>query len=62
MNAITIYCIQWVVGFEAVAGYFLDGIAQQAGLAKPLVLACGALAVKWVLLLFLYRHSIFLKV
>ncbi|UCF43901.1 MAG: DUF5009 domain-containing protein [Planctomycetota bacterium] len=62
MNAITIYCIQWVVGFEAVAGYFLDGIAQQAGLAKPLVLACGALAVKWLLLLFLYRHRIFLKV
>ncbi len=62
MNAITIYCIQLVVGFEEVAGFLVDGIARWAGLAEPLVLACGALGVKWLLLLFLYRHRIFLKV
>jgi predicted acyltransferase len=62
MNAITIYCIQWVVGFEAVADFLIGGIAQWAGSAKPLILACGTLAVKWLLLLFLYRRRIFLKV
>lgn len=61
-NPITIYCIQWVVNFEAVAGFLVDGIARWAGLAEPLILACGALAVKWLLLLFLYRRRIFLKV
>ncbi|UCC21455.1 MAG: DUF5009 domain-containing protein [Planctomycetota bacterium] len=62
MNAITIYYIQWIVSFDTVAAFFVDGIARCAGLAKPLVLASGALAVKWLLLLFLYRRRIFLKV
>jgi len=61
MNPITIYCIQWVVNFEGVAGFLVDGIARRASLAEPLILACGALAVKWLLLLFLYRRRIFLK-
>lgn len=62
MNAITIYFIQWIVGFDAVAGFFVDGIARCAGSAGPLILVCGVLAVKWLLLLFLYQRRIFLKV
>ncbi|MHC4911404.1 MAG: acyltransferase family protein [Planctomycetota bacterium] len=62
MNAITIYYIQWIVSFDTVAAFFVDGIAQWAGSAKPLILACGTLAVKWLLLLFLYQRRIFLKI
>lgn len=62
MNAITIYYIQWIVSFDTVAAFFVDGIARCAGPAKPLILASAALAAKWLLLLFLYRRRIFLKV
>lgn len=61
-NPITIYVLQWIVNFDGVAAYFVQGVAELAGPAKLLILAFGALMLKWLFLLFLYRHRIFLKV
>jgi predicted acyltransferase len=61
-NPITIYVLQWIVNFDDVAAYFVQGIAGLAGSAELLILALGALILKWLFLLFLYRHRIFLKV
>jgi predicted acyltransferase len=62
VNPITIYFLQGFVNFDGIAGFFVNGIAQHAGQFKLLVLPFAALAAKWLLLLFLYRHRIFFKV
>jgi predicted acyltransferase len=62
MNPITIYFFDRFVGFEEIAGFFLSGLAENAGQIAPLILPLGALAVKWMFLWFLYRHRVFFKV
>ena len=62
MNPITIYFLQGFVGFEAIAEFFLGGLAEHAGPIAPLILPLGVLAASWLLLWFLYRHKIFFKV
>jgi predicted acyltransferase len=62
MNAITIYFLQRFVDFEAIAEFFLGGVAKHASLLAPLILPFGALMIRWLLLHFLYRHRVFLKV
>ena len=63
MNAITIYLLQRIVDIEAVSRFFLAGVAgllpQDFGAA---LVALGHFAVCWLVLLFLYRKSVFLKV
>ena len=44
-----------------IAEFFLAGVVNNAGQVAPLVLPLGVLAVKWLLLWFLYRHKIFFK-
>jgi predicted acyltransferase len=61
-NPITIYFVQNFVNFEQIADFFVHGVAEHAGLAAPLILALAVLMVKWLLLWFLYRRRIFLKV
>ena len=46
MNPITIYCLQWLVKFEEIANFFIQGIADHAGIFNPLILAIGVLMVK----------------
>ena len=62
VNPITIYVLQRFVDFEQIGEFFLSGLAGHAGLLAPLILPLGVLAVKWLLLWFLYRHKIFFKV
>ena len=62
VNPITIYFLQRFVNFDDIAEFFLAGVAANAGFIAPLVLPFGVLAVKWLLLAFLYRHKIFFKV
>ncbi|MFH1718746.1 MAG: DUF5009 domain-containing protein [Planctomycetota bacterium] len=62
VNPITIYFLQRFVDFGGIAAFFFWGLANNAGLVAPLVLPLGALAIKWLLLWFLYRHKIFFKV
>jgi predicted acyltransferase len=62
VNPITIYALQWVVDFERVAGFFVKGLADCSGAADLLILALGALMIKWLFLLFLYRRKIIIKI
>jgi predicted acyltransferase len=62
VNPITIYFLQRFVDFGGIAEFFFSGLAAHAGLVAPLVIPLGVLAIKWLLLLFLYRHKIFFKV
>ena len=61
MNAITIYFLQSMVHFADIAKFFAQGVANHSGGLKPLVLPLGDLAVKWLLLWFLYRRGIFFR-
>ncbi|OGD17809.1 MAG: hypothetical protein A2W03_14855 [Candidatus Aminicenantes bacterium RBG_16_63_16] len=62
MNAILVYFGQQVVDFEKIAGFFLSGAAHHAAAFGPLIIAIGALAGKWLVLRFLYRQNVFVKV
>ena len=62
VNAITIYCAQRVVDFGRIADFFCGGIAARSGDWKPVVLSLAGLAVKWLFLLFLWRHKVILRV
>lgn len=61
-NAITIYCLQRCFDFGKTADFFCGGLAGLAGDWKPVVAGLGVLAVKWLLLLFLWRQRVFLRV
>ncbi len=63
MNSITIYMLQRIVSFKDITAFFLGGAA---GLMPKewgsWLLAIGYFAISWLLLWFLYRKKIFLKV
>ncbi|MEK7405235.1 MAG: DUF5009 domain-containing protein [Acidobacteriota bacterium] len=62
LNAITIYVVQSQFDFSAVSNIFIRGFVNSVGAYKPLVAAASVVAVEWLLLYFLYRQRIFLKV
>jgi len=62
VNPITIYFLQRFVDFGGISEFFFQGLANNIGLVAPLVLPLGTLAIKWLVLCFLYRHKIFFKV
>jgi predicted acyltransferase len=61
-NAITIYWLPRFVDFHKIATFFLSGAIRASGSYGPLVAAAGVVAVKWILLLILYRNKLFLRV
>lgn len=61
-NPITIYVLQSIVEFTAIAELFVIGIIQYVEPLKQLILPLAALTVKWLFLWFLYRRKIFLRV
>jgi predicted acyltransferase len=61
-NPITIYFLQAVVDFPAVAKFFVQGAITHSGSLQPMLLPLSVLAVKWLFLWFLYRRGIFLKI
>jgi predicted acyltransferase len=61
-NSILIYLADAFIDFEHTARFFFEGLLSETGAYKPLLWACAVLLVKWVLLLFLYRKRIFLRV
>ena len=66
VNAITIYMAEKIIPFDRIAYFFFGGLAklaeQSSPGSRPVVLAAGMLAVEWLLLLYLYRRRIFLRV
>jgi predicted acyltransferase len=61
-NAIAIYFLQRVVDFGDIAEFFFGGLAFASGSWEAVVLVLGVIIIKWLLLWFLYRRRIFLKV
>lgn len=64
LNSITIYMLNsGIISFEQMGGYFFGGLANQfSELAKPVILAAGAVICMWTFLYILYKNKIFLKV
>jgi predicted acyltransferase len=63
MNALTIYLLQWAWPFWALSKKVFGGTAGLLPEAwGALVLNAGAVLLRWLVLLFLYRHRIFLRV
>ena len=62
MNSITIYILQHIVDFYGISSYFLGGLAGFLGAWGPVLLTAGAIAAAWLVLYFLYRQKIFLKI
>ena len=62
LNSITIYMLQRIVPLEEVSAFFLSGAADLLpGGWGQVLLSAGYLAVSWLLLYFLYRKGVFLK-
>ena len=63
MNALTIYLLQWAWSFHTLSTKVFGGTAGLLPDAwGALVIAAGAVLLRWLVLLFLYRHKIFLRV
>lgn len=62
MNALTIYLLTRFFDFKPAAAFLFGRLAHSVGDAGPVVLAAGTLLIEWVLLWFLYRKKIFLRV
>jgi predicted acyltransferase len=63
LNPLTIYLGQELIDFEKIAAFFVGGIAEHAGaLVGPLILGLGVMAVKWLMLWFLARRRIYLRI
>lgn len=63
MNAVTIYVLQWAWNFRDLSRKVFGGLAAMVPeLWGVLVLAVGTIVLKWLVLYFLYRKKIFLRV
>jgi predicted acyltransferase len=61
-NAITIYVLPHIIDFPKISNFFLGGVARHAGPYGPVVIALGVVAAEWLVLLYLYRRRLFLRV
>jgi predicted acyltransferase len=61
-NAILVYVAPTFVDFEYTASALFGGFARYAEDYRPVVLPLGVVAVKWLLLFYLYRRRLFLRV
>jgi predicted acyltransferase len=63
MNPITIYVMAKFVDFKKMGEFFVGGLANYTSPEiYPLILVVTVLAIKWLVLLYLYRNKTFLRV
>ena len=62
LNSITIYLGTRMVDFEATSKFWFGGLARIAGPSGVLVIEAGTIAVEWLVLYFLYKKKVFLRV
>ena len=63
MNSITIYLAHRIIGFGDISSFFLGGLSRLSGEAwGNVIIWTGVILVEWLMLLFLYRKKIFLRV
>jgi hypothetical protein len=51
-----------MIDFDYTGKFWLGGLARLSGTAGVLVLEAGAIAVEWLVLYFLYKKKVFLRV
>lgn len=62
MNPLTIYLAERIVPFPEISGFFFGGIARLCGKWEDVVLVAGILVIEWLLLWFLWKKRVFLRV
>jgi predicted acyltransferase len=62
LNSITIYLGTRMIDFDYTSKFWFGGLARLAGPSGVLVLGAGAIAVEWLVLYFLYKKNVFLRV
>ena len=62
VNAIAIYVLQWIFPFDRLAKLLFGGVANFCGDAAGVALVLGAISLKLLLLLWLFRRKIFFKI
>ena len=62
MNSITAYVISLVVDFSSVSNSFLFGLERFVGVHYPIMILFGNVLIVFLLLLFLYKNRVFIRV
>jgi predicted acyltransferase len=62
LNSITIYLGSRLVDFDYTSKFLFGGLARLSGGAGVLVLEAGVIGLEWLVLYFLYKKNVFLKV
>lgn len=62
LNSLTIYMGTQMIDFDFTSKFLFGGLARLAGSAGPLVILAGTVAVEWLVLYFLYKKNVFLRV
>jgi predicted acyltransferase len=62
MNSITIYLGTRMIDFDFTSKFLFGGVARLSGAAGVLVLEAGVIALEWLVLYFLYKRNVFLRV
>ena len=61
-NSVLIYMARRFIDFDYTASFFFDGVLRHTGAYQPLLFEVAVVFVEWLLLLFLFRKRIFLRV
>ena len=62
LNSITIYLGTRMIDFDATSKFWFGGLARLSGAAGVLIIEAGVIAVEWLVLYFLYKQKVFLRV
>ena len=62
MNAIAIYMAARIINFQDISLFLFGGMASLCGVWEVAVIDLGVILIQWLLLFFLYKKKIFLKV
>ncbi len=62
VNAITIYLAMRMIDFRFTSKFFLGGLAEVSGEYSGFIISIGIIAQGWLLLYFMYKRKIFLRV
>jgi predicted acyltransferase len=63
MNSIFVYLLERIVNIERISKFFTGWLANMVGeLAGQLVICLGALAITWLVLYFLYKKEVFVRI
>lgn len=62
MNPLTIYLAEKIIPFPEISRFFFGGLARLSGMWGGVVIILGVLLIEWLLLWFLWKKRVFLRV